>query len=181
MPGQVRIPVIDLSPEAVAGFGTALMSSDVAPTSGGPWWSCWEGLCGLSDGRQWVGFVRARAESPEISEMEREPGTEIIIPVDRPIIQVVAPGAGQDGERPDASRACALLIRPGTALLMNAGVWHAAAFGQDAVASYFYIAERRRADESEGRGGWVALTGGKTILCRPAAAAPIPRKEPFDD
>ena len=160
MPMIKMIEAEDVTQAAVAPFGSALMFHDAAPTSQGEWWNCWEGTAELSKGRQWVGFVRTQCGICQISEMEREPGTEIIIPVEGEIAQVVALGTiGEDGvERPDALTARAFLLKPGTALVMAPGVWHAAAFGSTSDASYFYIAERRKAETSEGRGGWVALT-----------------------
>lgn len=94
---------------------------------------------------------------PDVREMEREPGTEIIIPVDGQIVQLVALGTKVAAgiERPDGRTAKAFLMAPGSALLMARGVWHAAAFGLGRECSYFYVAERRKAEESEGRGGWV--------------------------
>ncbi|WP_347310811.1 hypothetical protein [Defluviimonas sp. SAOS-178_SWC] len=173
------IAVQELSPDVVAGCGTALMSDpSIDSTSGGPWWQCWEGLAGLSHGRQWTGFVRATPGWPVIAEMEREPGTEIIIPVERPIIQVIAPSTKPGIDRPKAEAARAVLIRPGTALVMAPGVWHAAAFGGDAAASYFYIAERRKAEDSEGRGGWVALADGMKIVCRPMHSGEADERNP---
>ncbi len=150
----------ELTQAAVAEFGNALMFHEAVPSSHGAWWHCWEGAAELSSGRQWVGFVRAQSGVCEISEMERERGTEIIIPVEGEIIQVVALGSiGEDGtERPDPRSAQAFVLKPGTALLMAPGVWHAAAFGSVGEASYFYVAERRKAEDSEGRGGWVALS-----------------------
>jgi len=167
-----EIELQDLSPAAVAGCGSALMTDPgVAPDSLGDWWQCWEGLAGLSDGRQWTGFVQAAPGWPLVAEMEREPGTELIVPVDRPIVQVIAPASPAGEARPDAKAARAILVRPGTALVMAPGVWHAAAFGGNAAAAYFYIAERRRAEDSEGRGGWVALADGMQIRCHPPQAA----------
>ena len=77
-----------LRPETTAEFGRALVFDGPA-TSSGEWWQCWEGCAELSAGRQWVGFVQASGGNPEIREMEREPGTEIVIPVDCELVQVV--------------------------------------------------------------------------------------------
>lgn len=116
----------------------------------------------MSMGRQWVGFVTALAGMPLIGEMEREPGTEMIIPVSGAIVQVIALGDpdGRNMTQPDASTARAVLMQPGEALVMSPGVWHAAAFGLDKDASYFYVAERRKAEQSEGRLGWVEIADG---------------------
>lgn len=157
-----------LSPETASRFGQALTFDDKGPDSSGPWWRCWEGCAQLSPGRQWVGFVQATGDNPEIIEMEREPGTEIIIPVSGQLVQVVATGTCDRAgvERPDALKARAFIINPGSALLMAQGVWHAAAFGFSGPASYFYVAERRRAEDSEGRGGWVEFADRFRLLCR---------------
>lgn len=162
-----EIEVEDLSPAAAAEFGRALVF-DAPATSQGEWWKCWEGCAELSAGRQWVGFVQAAAGNPDIIEMEREPGTEIVIPVTGEIVQVVAPGTcDQAGtQRPDALKARAFVLRPGTALVMAPGVWHAAAFGLNGPASYFYVAERRKAEDSEGRGGWVEFADRFRLMCR---------------
>lgn len=164
-----EIGVEHLSAEAAAGFGKALVFGVTHPTSDGEWWKCWEGCAELSEGRQWVGFVRAAGSMPDVTEMEREPGTELIIPVGGEIVQIVAYGI-QDAsgvERPDGRTARAFVLKPGSALVMNAGVWHAAAFGLNGETSYFYVAQRRKAEDSEGRRGWVELAR-RTIL-RPRA------------
>lgn len=157
-----------LSPRTAAEFGKALVLEGTAPTSPGEWWKCWEGCAELSQERQWVGFVQTNGGNPEIAEMEREPGTEIVIPVTGELVQVVATGTcDQTGvQRPDALKARAFVMRPGTALVMAPGVWHAAAFGLRGPASYFYIAERRKAEDSEGRGGWVEFADRFRLMCR---------------
>jgi ureidoglycolate hydrolase len=101
--------------------------------------------------------------------MEREPGTELIIPVSGEIVQFVARGVHDTSglDRPDGRTARAFVVKPGSALLMNAGVWHAAAFGLNGEASYFYVAQRRKAEDSEGRGGWVELAD--RLILRPRA------------
>ncbi|MGO4563334.1 ureidoglycolate lyase [Rhizobiales bacterium 3FA27D7] len=169
-----EIRVEPLSAEAAQGFGKALLFGATHPTSDGGWWKCWEGCAELSQGRQWVGFVQAGDSMPDITEMEREPGTELIIPVSGEIVQCVAHGV-QDAsgiERPDGRTARAFVVKPGSALAMNAGVWHAAAFGLKGEASYFYIAQRRKAEDSEGRGGWVELLG--RLILRPRADQMVP-------
>jgi len=164
--GAIRTIAIErFEPHFIGKFGKPLSFSGLQPTSTGEWWKCWEGCAELSAGRQWVGFVQAAAGTPLISEMEREPGSEMIIPVSGRIVQVVALSnpAGQTVARPDASTARAFLMEPGEALVIAPGVWHAAAFGFGADASYFYIAERRRAEQSEGRLGWVEISGGELL------------------
>jgi ureidoglycolate hydrolase len=162
-----EIVIEPLTADALAGFGTALTFGVPEPTSHGEWWRCWEGCAQLSAGRQWVGFVRSKAAMPLVDEMEREPGSEIVIPVEGEIVQMVAHGTldGAGVERPDGRTARAFAMKPGTALVMPAGLWHAAAFGLNGEAAYFYVAERRRAEDSEGRGGWVKLAG--ELLLRP--------------
>ncbi|GLR54858.1 ureidoglycolate lyase [Shinella yambaruensis] len=156
-----------LRPETVAEFGRALVFEGRPASSAGEWWRCWEGCAGLSEGRQWVGFVRVDGESPEIREMEREPGTEIVIPVEGELVQVVSNGTRDPSgvERPDARGARAFVLKPGTALVMAPGVWHAAAFGLRGPASYFYVAERRKAEDSEDRGGWVEFADRFRLVC----------------
>lgn len=169
-----------LSPQTAAEFGKALVFEGTAVASPGEWWTCWEGCAELSQGRQWVGFVQANGGNPEIVEMERELGTEIVIPVTGELVQVVATGTcDQTGvQRPDALKARAFVIKPGTALVMASGVWHAAAFGLRGPASYFYVAERRKAEDSEGRGGWVELADRFRLMCRmPDPALPANRGE----
>lgn len=164
--GAIRTIAIErFDPHSIGKFGRALSFSALQPTSTGEWWKCWEGCAELSAGRQWVGFVQAAAGTPVITEMEREPGTEMIIPVSGRIVQVVALNdpEGQTSARPDAATARAFLMQPGEALVMAPGVWHAAAFGFGADASYFYVAERRRAERSEGRLGWVEISGGELL------------------
>lgn len=164
-----------LTKDAAAAFGKALVfNGGVRPTSGGDWWRCWEGCAELSAGRQWAGFVRAQPSVPDIQEMEREPGTEMILPVNGEIVQVVALGTRDAAgvERPDGRSARAFFLKPGSALVMSPGVWHAAAFGLGREASYFYIAERRKAEESEGRCGWVEIA--ERIILRPRRARVAP-------
>lgn len=161
-----------LTVEAAAGFGKALVFDATRPTSTGEWWRCWEGCAELSAGRQWIGFVRATASVPDVTEMEREPGTEVIIPVNGEIIQVVAQGVrdATGVERPDGRTAHAFIVRPGSALLVYPGIWHAAAFGLRGEASYFYAAERRKAEDSEGRGGWMEIADRLILRARRARA-----------
>lgn len=161
-----------LRPETVTEFGKALVFHGQAASSSGEWWRCWEGCAELSAGRQWVGFVQADGGSPIIREMEREPGTEIVIAADGELVQVVAPSIfdANGVDRPDPLKARAFVLRPGTALLMAPGVWHAAAFGLRGPASYFYIAERRKAEDSEGRGGWVEFADRFQLNCRNSAS-----------
>ncbi len=162
-----EIAIEPLTAAAAAGFGMALTFDTLEATSRGEWWRCWEGCAQLSAGRQWVGFVRSDAAMPLVGEMEREPGTEIIIPVEGELVQLVANGTRDAAgvERPDGRSARAFMMKPGTALVMPAGLWHAAAFGLNGRAAYFYVAERRKAEDSEGRGGWVKLAG--ELLLRP--------------
>lgn len=157
-----------LTTQMPAEFGKALVFDQAAASSAGEWWACWEGCAELSAGRQWVGFVQAEGGNPQIAEMEREPGTEIVIPVTGDLVQFVAGGTRDHAgvERPDALKARAFVIRPGTALVMAPGVWHAAAFGLRGPASYFYVAERRRAEDSEGRGGWVTFADSFRLISR---------------
>lgn len=159
------IPIERLTTTAAERFGKALVFGDRQATSRGDWWQCWEGCAELSAGQQWVGFVEAAARIPVISEMEREPGTEIIIPVRGTIVQVVALGGphGMSATQPDAQTARAFIIACGEALVMQPGVWHAAAFGLHDKATYFYVAERRRPEQSEGRLGWVEIAGGEVL------------------
>lgn len=166
-----------LTSENAAQFGKVL-AFDGPASSAGEWWNCWEGCAELSQGRQWVGFVRSRAANPTIAEMEREPGTEIVLPVTGKVVQIVAAGTrdAEGTDRPDPLTARAFIIKPGTALVMAPGIWHAAAFGLGAPASYFYVAERRKAEDSEGRGGWVEIADGFRLTCRvaePAIAAKV--------
>lgn len=173
MMGILReIKIEALRPETAAEFGRALVFEGRSAGSAGAWWRCWEGCAELSAGRQWVGFVQAAGGCPEIREMEREAGTEIVIPVDGVLVQVVASGTRGDAARqmPDALTARAFVLKPGTALVMAPGVWHAAAFGLREPASYFYVAERRRAEDSEGRGGWVEFADDLRLACRLPAA-----------
>ncbi|MFD1330168.1 ureidoglycolate lyase [Mycoplana ramosa] len=163
-----EIEIEMLRPETAAVFGRALVFDGRPATSSGEWWRCWEGCAELSAGRQWVGFVQASGGNPEIRSMEREPGTEIVIPVDGELVQVVATGTrdATGVERPDALEARAFVLKPGTALVMAPGVWHAAAFGLRGPTSYFYVAERRKAEDSEGRGGWVEFADRFRLSCR---------------
>ncbi|MGB3390584.1 MAG: ureidoglycolate lyase [Pseudaminobacter sp.] len=179
MNARHEIAIEPLTVETITGFGEALIFDGTMPTSGGEWWRCWEGCAQLSAGRQWVGFVQARAGVPMVSEMEREPGSEIIIPVKGEIVQMVAHGTcdATGTERPDGRTARAFALKPGTALVMPAGLWHAAAFGLDGEAAYFYVAERRRAEDSEGRGGWVKLAGDLTLYARGQGRAEVAAKE----
>jgi ureidoglycolate hydrolase len=172
------IPVERLTVDAAEKFGKVLAFGDRQASSRGDWWQCWEGCAELSAGRQWVGFVEAAAGMPAISEMEREPGTEMIIPVQGTIVQVVALGGpdGKSGICPDARTARAFIIARGEALVMAPGVWHAAAFGLNDKAAYFYVAERRRAEQSEGRLGWVEIAGGEVLQLIPSGP-PNARRE----
>lgn len=165
-----EIEIEELRPEMAADFGRVLVFDQNTASSFGGWWKCWEGCAELSAGRQWVGFVQTEGGRPEIREMERERGTEIIIPVLGELVQVVTTSTDEANGRlrPDALKARAFVLKPGTALVMAPGIWHAAAFGLRGPASYFYVAERRKAEESEGRGGWVEFADSFRLSCRSA-------------
>ena len=136
-----------------AAFGTAVLEPQLSPTSSGAGFQCWFGVGTLKGEDFRLGQVIARKPPGGIVEMERHDHAEMLLPVTGALVQVVAPRGDFNNldEHPPAFAARAFLIRPGQAVLIEAGTWHAAAVPVEESTLYYFAAVPDEPDTAGGR------------------------------
>lgn len=165
MIGEFTLHIEPLEQKAFQIYGRAIIVENQKPDSSGVDWDCWSPLGRTSNINPIIGLVTVVPGHLTVEVMEREPLDETIIPVEKPIIQVVSLGQDLNDpvEKPDIARARAFIIYPGQAIIMNAGTWHAAAKAWVEKASYFYIANQRSLIPGWKNTGWVPFLNNETI------------------
>ena len=162
-----------LSAEAFRPFGQTVMPElGAEPDISGPTWDCWYPI-GRVDGQRSLelGLVEARRLTGPISHMERHEGrAELVIALDLPILQVVAP-VTSGSQPPDAASVRAFIVRPGEAVVLAPGTWHAAGapVAGDSVRYMFGLPER---EESDVDSGWTPISDGGVAVDLPFADGP---------
>jgi ureidoglycolate lyase len=127
------IPVLPLSAADFAPYGTVLGAASGAtfdhrgPMSDFRHEHAFEiGKTGGADGRTDILGVLYRDPGPDLRRMEMHRLTEqAVVPLTRDIVQAVALGAPDDGERPDLATIAAFRIPVGSGICMKRGCFHA--------------------------------------------------------
>lgn len=159
-----------LSEEAFSPFGHIVsVGAGASPSLSGSTWRCWYPLASVPSSRPLLlGLVETGPVEGPMTLMERhEYRVEVLIALDRPIVQVVAPSEG-GSPRPLAESARAFVVMPGEAIVLQPGTWHAVAAPTDGevVRYLFGLADP---DESEVEGGWTPISeAGVTVELDPA-------------
>lgn len=97
------------------------------------------------------------------SSMERhEHVEEALIPAGAPIVLAVAIHSGADA--PEANNVEAFLINPGTAVVLNKGIWHDACRGAVGPTAYYWLSSCSDAGSSS----WTPILGGPVDVQVPA-------------
>lgn len=106
-----------------------------------------------------LGRTVGPAVAAPIVTMERHSAAEeVILPAADPIVlTVAAPNEVPYASAPDVH---AFLIRPGTAVVMHPGTWHAACAGVDGPAAYFWLATCVGAESAP----WTDIAGGPVMV-----------------
>ena len=89
---ETKLPIERLTAERFAPFGQAIVKPGAAPTSHGKGWDCWFDVGRLAGNDLRIGQVVTRRSGEPVAVMERHPDEEFLLPVDGPLIQVVASG-----------------------------------------------------------------------------------------
>ena len=162
---EIRLRVERLTSERFAPFGQAILKPDADPTSNGNGWACWFDVGRLAGTDLRIGQVVARRTSKPVAVMERHPDEEFLLPVDGPLIQVVAPAGDLDDPtgRPDVGGAVAFRIGPGEAVVVAPGVWHAAALPMNEAALYYFTGLPHPPEPGREDSPWVPFADGSVL------------------
>jgi len=154
-----------LTGAAFAPYGIAIVAVQPPAPKTGVDWDCWFPLAALSAGQPSVGLVVTRPTQAPITAMEREPVTEMVIPVERAIVQLVAlPGDLRDyTQQPDAATVRAFVVRPGQGIVMAPGTWHWAALPLEEPATYYFATEPHPPEPGREDSPWVPFGHGDTV------------------
>ena len=148
-----------LTVEAFTPFGKAILRPeyDESPTKTGSNWQCWFGVEDLTPGKGSLGIVTTRWTDEAINVMEAHSARELLIPLDRPIIQAVAAPADMDNinAKPDLNTVRAFILEPGQAIMMEVGAWHYAAMSFNGEAIYYFIANKDSTDPGGTPNRWI--------------------------
>jgi ureidoglycolate hydrolase len=157
----VRVAARYLSVEAFGPFGEIVqVSAGTRPNLTGSTWNCWYPIARIPGSLPLLlGLVETRPLGGELTLMERHEGrVEVVIALDRPIVQVVAPATNRL-LRPLANSVCAFIVRPGESLILAPGTWHAAAAPADGNVSRYLFGLPEPSD-SDVDSGWATVDGG---------------------
>jgi ureidoglycolate lyase len=163
-----------LSAEAFRPFGQTVMPElGAEPDLSGSTWDCWYPIGRVEGSRPLaLGLVEARQLMGPVSHMERHEGrAELVIALDSPILQVVAPPTS-GSQPPEADSVRAFIVRPGEAVVLSPGTWHAAGapVAGDPVRYMFGLPER---EESDVDSGWTPISDGGVAVDLPLAGRPV--------
>ncbi|MFI5387153.1 MAG: ureidoglycolate lyase, partial [Fimbriimonadales bacterium] len=161
----VRVAARYLSVEAFGPFGEiAQVSSGTPPNLKGPTWNCWYPIARIPGSLPLLlGLVETGPLSGEVTLMERHEGrVEVVIALDRPILQVVAPATTRL-RRPMAKTVRAFVVRPGESVILAPGTWHAAAATADDNVSR-YLFGLPESSDSDVDSGWTTIDGGAVAV-----------------
>jgi ureidoglycolate hydrolase len=128
---SVRIPVRELTEDAFRPYGRVVQRPARDHDASGPGWSWWAETVTLEgDGRPWtVGYLDLESAAPTFDWAERHMRSlEAIVPIDGTCLVYVAPPDHPEdpGQLADFERFEVFRVRPGSAVVMDAGVWHGA-------------------------------------------------------
>jgi len=127
----------ELSEENFKKYGTAIFKPKEKPPKLGSNWDCWIGIGKLGNIDGTVGIVETRISNELIDSMEAHGKPELLIPIDKPIIQPVAALNGTD--KPDAENVQAFIIYPGQSIVLKEFTWHCAAIPLESDSWYYFV------------------------------------------
>jgi len=134
----IALTLID-DPE-VEKFGKPIFVKDQqSPDNHGEGWVCWYPLGKLNEkGTRMIGLVKSTRADPVIRLVESHPTREEwVYSIDKPVIQLVALSSHDSKGLADSNTAKAILLNPGQGIIIDAGVWHAPAFGRGLDEAYY--------------------------------------------
>jgi ureidoglycolate hydrolase len=149
-----------LDEEGFRPFGRAIEIPAEPAVKRGEDWDCWFALASLGSCSPGVGAVVTRPTQAAVTAMEREPASELLLPVTGAVVQAV----GLPGEEPDAETVEAFVVEPGQAIVMAPGTWHCAARPVTGEALYYFVTEPTPLEP--GQSPWVPFRGGKAVSVR---------------
>ena len=148
-----------LTVEDFAPFGEAILRpvKDESLTKAADHWECWFGVGDLTPGTSTLGIVTTRWTDKPIDVMEAHSARELLMPIDKPIVQAVAPNADMDDidTKPVLDEVRAFIIEPGQAIIMDAGSWHYAAVPFEGEAIYYFVTNRESKDPGGTPNRWI--------------------------
>jgi ureidoglycolate lyase len=152
-----------LDDEAFRPFGRAVKLPQARARKRGIDWDCWFELGSLGACEPSVGIVLTRPTDGRIEQMEREPTSELLLPVTGAVVQAVAPPGDLDdaGAQPDADAVAAFVVEPGEAVIMAPGTWHWAAIPLRGETLYYFVTQAQRLEP--GQSPWVPFRAGRTV------------------
>jgi len=155
----------ELSPEAFAPYGEAVVMPSTPALKTGEDWECWFGLGSFGACEPVVGIVVTRPTDGRIAAMEREPKVEFLLPITGPVVQAVAlPGDLSDHtQQPDAATVRAFIIRPGQAILMAPGTWHWAALPLGGETLYYFITQPHPPEPGREASPWIPFRDNHSV------------------
>jgi len=127
----------ELSEENFKKYGTAIFKPKEKPPKLGSNWDCWIGIGKLGNIDGTLGIVETRMSNELIDSMEAHGKPELLIPIDKPIIQPVAALNGTD--KPDAENVQAFIIYPGQSIVLKEFTWHSAAIPLESDSWYYFV------------------------------------------
>jgi ureidoglycolate lyase len=136
---SLRLPIRELSAEAFRPYGRVIERPAREHDAAGPGWAWWgETLVLEGDGRSWgVGYLDLEPAPPRFDWAERHMRSlESIVPVAGACLVYVAPAEHPEdpGRLPGFERFEVFRVRPGSGVVMDAGVWHGAPLAHGAPA-----------------------------------------------
>ncbi len=155
----------ELSSEAFAPYGQAVLVPQTPAPKTGDDWNCWFGLGCFGECEPVVGIVVTRPTDGLIAAMERETKVEFLLPITGPVVQSVAlPGDLSDHtQQPDAATVRAFIVRPGQAILMAPGTWHWAAMPLGEETLYYFITQPHPPEPGRELSPWVPFQENNTV------------------
>jgi ureidoglycolate lyase len=164
--GQERVVTPEeLTVEAFAPYGQAVLVPRTPAPKTGEDWDCWFGLGSFGECNPVVGIVITRPMDGVVTAMERETKVEFLLPITGPVVQAVAlPGDLSDHtQQPDAATVRAFILRPGQAILMAPGTWHWAALPLRTETLYYFVGEPHPPEPGRELSPWVPFYGGDSV------------------
>ncbi len=159
-----------LTKESFAPYGKAILHprSMGEPTKSADHWECWVYMGDMTPGTASLGIVTTRWTDKPIYVMEAHSVREVLMPLDKPLIQVVAEPCdiADIGARPDISTAKAFILEPGQAIVMEVGTWHYAAVPFEGEAVYYFLANRESTDPGGTPNRWIEFENNKAFVIR---------------
>jgi ureidoglycolate lyase len=157
-----------LTEEGFAPFGKAILrpKQDESLTKTGTHWECWFGEEDLTPGKNTLGIVTTRWTNEAINVMEAHSTRELLIPLDKPIIQAVAPLADMDdiNTKPDLNSVRAFILEPGQSIMMEIGTWHYAAMPYDGESIYYFVTNRESTDPGGTPNRWIEFENDQAFI-----------------